>query len=105
MTFKLTISKILVFLWIILILVTLAVFSFSIQRQFPDSVGYINMGLGLMEGKFSSWYFLEDFYPETLRMPGYPLFLGVLIKIFGSQISIFAIQYILLLFTYYLLII
>jgi hypothetical protein len=35
-------------------------------------------------------------------MPGYPLFLGVLIKIFGSQISIFAIQYILLLFTYYL---
>lgn len=45
-------------------------------QPFPDAKGYVLMSEGLRHGQFSSWYFLEGGPPETLRMPGYPLFLA-----------------------------
>jgi len=89
-------------LWALLYFVTIVVALSSTQKVFPDTIGYTNMGLGLLEGKFSSWYFLEKFYPETLRMPGYPLLVGVSVKIFKSHILVYLVQISALLTMYHL---
>ena len=89
-------------LFLLLFLGSLAIFVLSTQRPFPDAVAYLNMGKGLIVGKFSSWYYLETFYPETLRMPGYPLFIGITLAAFDSIWFILVVQYACLMLSYYL---
>lgn len=40
-----------------------------------DHETYLNLGLGLLQGKYSFWYFLDPYPPDTFRTPGYPIFL------------------------------
>ena len=93
-------TKLIILLLTFLIIFTLLIFILATRGRFPDSIGYLNMALGLIDGNFSSWYFLEKIYPETLRMPGYPIFIGFLINIFKSELSIQITQYLLLLISY-----
>lgn len=58
------------------IIVSLVIFKISSANAFPDEKGYWIMGKSILDGKFSSWYTLSKYYPETLRTPGYPLFLA-----------------------------
>lgn len=53
------------------------IFMLSSKLNFPDEKGYLFMGESILHGKFSSWYFFADYYPETLRTPGYPIFLAL----------------------------
>ncbi len=50
------------------------------------------MAEGFVHGRFSSWFFLDDYYPETLRTPGYPLFLLALKRISDSLFFIQLVQ-------------
>jgi hypothetical protein len=59
---------------------------------FSDAKGYLMMGDGLRHGVFSSWYFLPEAPPETLRMPGYPLFLALVRSIAESDKLVQVIQ-------------
>jgi hypothetical protein len=65
------------FLFLLNILIGGVIFGISSGIDFPDANGYWLMGESLMHGKFSSWHFLPKYYPETLRTPGYPLFLAL----------------------------
>ena len=91
-----------VLLSLILMVVSLSVFFLSTQRPSPDTVSYLNMGKGLIEGRFSQWYYLESYYPETLRSPGYPLFTAITSRISNSVWSVLIVQYACLLLAYYL---
>ena len=62
------------------------------SSEFPDWLTYWYMSEGLETGKFSSWFFLESYYPETIRTPGYPLFLLILRSISDSQLFIKVVQ-------------
>jgi hypothetical protein len=59
------------------VLVALAVFRISSSTPGNDERTYWMMGESILHGKFSSWYFLPKYYPETLRTPGYPVFLAL----------------------------
>ncbi len=76
----------------IVYLVGILVFSISSKIDFPDAKGYWLIGEGIWEGKFSSWYFLDKYYPETLRTPGYPMFLAICQLISDSHIFVKLIQ-------------
>jgi 4-amino-4-deoxy-L-arabinose transferase-like glycosyltransferase len=80
-----------------------ALFSFSmaISQTFPDAKGYWLMSEGLMEGRFSSWYFLDTYYPETLRTPGYPLFLLLMRGVCDSVLFVQIVQLLLYFLTLY----
>lgn len=54
----------------------IAIFSISSKTTFNDGKAYWLMGESLLQGKFSSWYFLPNYYPETLRTPGYPFLIA-----------------------------
>jgi len=74
------------------ILVGVVIFNISSKVQFPDSTGYWLMGESILNGKFSSWYFLPKYYPETLRTPGYPIFLAFCQLISNSPFFVKVIQ-------------
>ncbi len=59
------------------ILIGFIIFNISSRIDFPDAKQYWLLGESILHGKFSSWYFLPTYYPETLRTPGYPLFLSI----------------------------
>lgn len=79
-------------LLLLVLLVSLVVFKISSGITFPDSKGYWLMSESLFQYKFSSWYFLQDYYPETLRTPGYPLFLAFCQLISKSEYFVKIIQ-------------
>ena len=64
------------FLFSLNIIVSLIVFHFSAKHIFQDEKGYLLLSESILEGKFSTWYTLPKYYPETLRTPGYPMFLA-----------------------------
>jgi hypothetical protein len=74
-------------------------FYLSINQYFPDAEHYLAMAESINYGKYSSWYFLDKYYPETLRTPAYPLFLFILKNIFNSTFIIQVIQLILYFFS------
>ena len=65
------------FLIAINLIVGVLIFSISCKAYFPDSLGYWLMAKSMFLGKYSSWYTLDTYYPETLRTPGYPIFLAM----------------------------
>ena len=73
---KLNDKRIYLLLITINVIVSLLIFSISSKINFPDAKGYWLMGESILNGKFSTWYFLNDYYPETLSTPGYPIFLA-----------------------------
>lgn len=36
---------------------------------------YLSYAQGLEYGRFSQWWFLPNYIPDTIRTPGYPVFL------------------------------
>ena len=70
----------------------ITVFYFSSSMKFTDEVYYWSLAEGLEKGLFSSWYFLDVYYPETLRTPWYPFFLLFFKSIYNSIFFIKIIQ-------------
>jgi 4-amino-4-deoxy-L-arabinose transferase-like glycosyltransferase len=67
---------------------------------FRDLVGgdekhYLSYAQGLEFGRFSQWWFLQNYIPDTVRTPGYPVFLFLVEKISTSIYFIKAIQFLL----------
>ena len=78
-TFKNWLDSKAVFYILLALVVLQTLFSFYLgtKYDYPDGVGYLNMADGLRAGRFSSWFFLPEYVPETLRLWGYPLFLAI----------------------------
>lgn len=73
---------------IINFLVAGIIFLLSLNSSFPDQNDYIALAEGILNGKFSSYFYLDNYYPATLRSPGYPLFLASLLAIFQTSLFV-----------------
>jgi len=52
-----------------------------------DARTYFGLADGILQGTYSYWYFLDHYYPDTFRNPGYPLFLAA-IRIFTHSVIV-----------------
>lgn len=96
-------DKLLLYLLIFANIVSsLFAFLTALGKHFNDGPKYLSLAESLKFGKYSMWYFLPDYYPETLRTPGYPLFIFSVKSVFGNDISILIAQYLLYLLSLYL---
>lgn len=97
-----TIANTLLFRILILlnVLVALGVSYFFRNHTGGDLATYSGLADGMLMGKYSYWYFVDNqYFPDTFRNPGYPLFLA-LIRIFSkSVIAIQLVQFILYVFS------
>lgn len=91
-----------ILLILINVIVSIVVFFISSNIEFPDGKGYWLMGESILNGKFSSWYHLEKYYPETLRTPGYPMFLAFCQLLTTSQFVVKIVQLIIYFLSIYL---
>lgn len=67
--------------WLLLglnLLVTVVVALVTFQTIGGDHYTYLGYADGLLHGRYSYWYFLPEYVPDTFRNPGYPLFLFLL---------------------------
>ncbi|MBD2721810.1 hypothetical protein IC234_06685 [Hymenobacter sp. BT189] len=65
------------------LLVTLVLAVASLHAITPDDrSSYMGLAEGMLHGRYSAWYFLPDYIPDTFRNPGYPVFL-LLLKSIG----------------------
>lgn len=71
------------------------------RSAFADDVGYLNLADGLRDGVFSSWFQLDNPPPDTLRTPGYPIFLAGIRALTESVTAIKIVQFVLLLLTFF----
>ena len=62
-------------------------------NQFPDADHYIQLGKCLLEGDFTSWQEFKGVYKDTLRTPGYPIFLLILSFVSDSVWLIYLVQF------------
>ena len=49
-----------------------------------DSHSYLALAQGILHGHYSMYWQLPHPYPDTFRAPGFPLYLAVFIKLFGT---------------------
>jgi len=72
----------------------LACILFYLFRDFVsgDEKNYLSYAQGLDYGRFSQWWFLPNYVPDTVNTPGYPFFLFLIEKISSSLYFIKAIQ-------------
>jgi hypothetical protein len=85
----------LLLMYLLNILSALVGFYIGCNSTFPDESSYLAMANSLSQNKFSTWYDLDHYYPETLRMPGYPIFLLVVLTLFKSTMAVKLVQLIL----------
>jgi hypothetical protein len=87
-------NNIIPFLLILNIISSFFIFYISKDIVFPDQFDYLALAFGILDyGQYSSWTELEGSYPNTLRTPGYPLFLSALLSINSNLIFIKLIQF------------
>ncbi|MCC2547894.1 hypothetical protein LJY25_15700 [Hymenobacter sp. BT175] len=65
------------------LLITLVVAAATFGTISGDHYTYMGYADGLLQGRYTYWYFLPDYIPDTFRNPGYPLFL-LLIRALGG---------------------
>lgn len=64
--------------WALLVLnlvATIVVVAATFHTISGDHYTYLGYADGLLHGRYSYWYFLPDYIPDTFRNPGYPIFL------------------------------
>lgn len=49
-----------------------------------DAWSYIGLANGILHGEYSMWWHLAEDYPDTVRMPGFPLVIAGVMALFGT---------------------
>jgi hypothetical protein len=62
------------------------------KSVFMDSKSYWAMAESIGYGKFSAWYQLPTYYPDTLRTMGYPVFVFFCRQLFDNELFVKIIQ-------------
>lgn len=83
------------YLLLINCLLSCILFYFFRDLTSGDEKHYLSYAQGLEYGRFSQWWFLPNYIPDTVRTPGYPVFLFLIEKISSSIYFIKAIQFLL----------
>lgn len=84
-----------------LVLVTL--FVLNLHTISGDQHTYMNYVKGIQQGRYTYWYFLDEYIPDTFRNPGYPLFLYLLSVINESILFVKFVQLLLMICSIYLM--
>lgn len=85
------------------LLLSVVLFYISRNTISGDHYTYLNYVKGLQQGRYSYWYFLKDYIPDTFRNPGYPVFLYLLDKAGLSLLGIRIVQLLILWATIFLM--
>ncbi|TGE23216.1 hypothetical protein [Hymenobacter metallicola] len=80
-------------------LVTIAVAVATFHTISGDHYTYLGYADGLLQGRYTYWYFLPEYVPDTFRNPGYPLFLLLVKALGGGEIAARVVQVVLYLLT------
>lgn len=80
------------FLLAVLLAETFFLFGYNIHYISGDQYTYMNYVKGFQQGRYTYWYFLPQYVPDTFRNPGYPLFLYACSLISESVIFIKMVQ-------------
>ncbi|MFN8295925.1 MAG: hypothetical protein U0T69_06995 [Chitinophagales bacterium] len=91
------------FLLFVVGLLSLFFFYIAIDTISGDHYTYLYYVKGMHEGRYSYWYFLKDYIPDTFRNPGFPIFLYLLSYINDSVLFIKIVQLVLLFFTIFMM--
>lgn len=83
-------------------LVTCSILWASRGTILSDTWSYLGLAEGILHGQYSMWWPLGDGYPDTFRMPGYPLFVALFVGLFGNWHSVLVAQFILYVLSIYL---
>lgn len=84
------------FLLFIIGFISFIFFIINIDTLSGDHFTYLYYVKGLHQGRYSYWYFLKDYIPDTFRNPGYTFFLFFLSYINDSVLFIKIVQLVLL---------
>lgn len=57
-----------------------------------DRYTYLGLAEGMQHGRYSFWYFLPDYIPDTFRNPGYPVFLYLLELVGIGELGTYLVQ-------------
>ena len=57
-----------------------------------DHTSYMDLAHGILVGKYSLWWWMPEFVPDTFRTPGFPLYLATIVKLFGNWKAMWAIN-------------
>ena len=87
------------FLLCIVGFITLLFFYINKDTLSGDHFTYLYYIKGMQQGRYSYWYFLKDYLPDTFRNPGFPGFLYLLSLVKDSILFIKTIQLLLLFLT------
>lgn len=91
------------FLLFIVGFISFIFFIINIDTFSGDHFTYLYYVKGLHQGRYSYWYFLKDYIPDTFRNPGFPLFLYILSLFNDSILFIKTVQFLLLLSTIFIM--
>ncbi len=76
------------------VLVTCIVLWASRGTILSDTWTYLALAEGILHGRYSMWWPMEEFYPDTFRAPGYPMFVAIVIKLLGTWKTVLAVQFV-----------
>lgn len=73
--------------WLLLglnLLVTAGIMWSTRNVVLADAWSYIGLANGILHGEYSMWWHLAEDYPDTVRVPGFPLLIAGVMALFGS---------------------
>jgi len=73
-------------------IISVVVFYLYRNQKGSDFYSYMGLADGLAQGKYSYWWFLPEYIPDTVRNPGYPLFLYALKSIYNNVMFVITVQ-------------
>lgn len=59
-----------------------------------DTSSYLGLAEGILHGNYSMWWELPGSYPDTFRTPGFPLFIAVIMQVFGTWKAVIAVNFV-----------
>jgi hypothetical protein len=90
-------------LMILNIITTTFFFYFHFNEIAPDHYSYLAISEGIVNGRYTFWWDFDKYIPDTLRTPGYPLFVAAIMFLGGGLIAIKLVQLLLYFSALYLL--
>ena len=58
-----------------------------------DTESYLGLAEGILHGNYSMWWELPGDYPDTFRTPGFPLFIAVIMNVFGTWKAVIGVNF------------
>jgi hypothetical protein len=77
-------EKVVGWLFLMNVVAALGMIWLTKDTKLGDTWSYLGLAEGILHGKYSMWWELPGDYPDTFRAPGFPLFIAIIIWMFGS---------------------